>query len=189
MTRIPFRKSLSILALVATVFLISNNAFAANQYSFGGMSSSCFTHAAVAMTPYDRSIQGNVYRMTHERVYHNTSKTGMILLYGPLRPWQDMYGDNARLNVSYIDPDGPGQDAYVAAAVRHIGPRGLHIIRTLNSNHHAQTTKEVQTMSVAVPYNELDEHEGFYDIRVYVVRSNTSVSPVVFGYSMCSNEH
>src|SRR5262245_54520211 len=76
---------------------------AQSQFAYGGLRKDCFTHAAVAMTPYDLNIQQNLYRMTHEQVYHNTSATGSILLYGPVQPWQFSGGDGISFSVTYKD--------------------------------------------------------------------------------------
>jgi hypothetical protein len=65
---------------------LSLTAQAANEFAWGGLNSSCFSYPAVAMSAYDRSIQSDLYRKTHEQVYHNTGVVGSILLYGPVRP-------------------------------------------------------------------------------------------------------
>ena len=39
--------------------MMGSNASVANEFAEGGLLPSCYTYPAVAMTPYDRSIQDN----------------------------------------------------------------------------------------------------------------------------------
>jgi hypothetical protein len=158
---------------------------AQDRFAGGGLSTGCFTQSAVAMTPYDVSIQQNLYKMTHERVYHNTAATGSILLFGPVHPWH-VYGNAASFSVTYKDPDGAGTAAQVSAQLRHVGPAGIRIISTLNSNLSARVTDNTQVMSLTVPWSQLDDTIGYYVVRVTITRTTTTVTPVALGYSLCS---
>lgn len=172
--------------LIFLLFICSTIAHADDKFSFGGMSPTCYTYPAVSMTPYDQSIQNRLYRMTHEQVYHGLNKKGTILLYGPVQPWNDSFGDGVNFNISFIDSDGPGTDAQVTAQLRHIGPGGIRIIKTLRSNDHAFPTDEVQRMTAGVRWEELSRTDGYYVVRLYIDRKNFSVKPAAFGYSLCS---
>lgn len=133
---------------------------AADQFAWGGLNPSCFSYPAVAMTPYDRSIQADLYRMTHERVYHNSNATGTILLYGPVHPWNG-YGDGVNFKATFKDPDGEGHEAQVVAELRFVGPGGIRIIAKLDSNDYALATSEVQTMTTGVTWDRLRYDEGY----------------------------
>lgn len=159
---------------------------AADQFAWGGLNPSCFSYPAVAMTPYDRSIQADLYRMTHERVYHNSNATGTILLYGPVHPWNESYGDGVNFKATFIDPDGEDDTAQVIAELRFVGPGGITFIAKLDSNDHAVATSDVQTMSTPVTWRHLGYDEGYYVVRIYVTRTNTGVVPAAFGYNLCS---
>ena len=137
------------------------------------------------MKPYDLSVQQNQYRMTSERVYHNTAATGSILLFGPVHPFQ-MIGDAARFSVTYKDPDGAGTAAQVTAQLRHVGPAGIRIIAALDSNLTAQATESTQVMRTDVGWSQLDDTVGYYVVRVSLTRTTTSVTPVALQYSLCS---
>ena len=158
---------------------------AADQFAVGGLRSDCVSYGAVAMTPYDLSIQANLYRMTHEHVYHGTTQTGSILLYGPVLPWR-MTGDGFVFSVTYTDPDGPGLASSVRGNLGHVGPAGIRIIATLDSNTQARTTGDVQVMSVPLPWSQLNDSTGYYVVRLYVERTNTAVVPSAYGYNLCS---
>jgi hypothetical protein len=137
------------------------------------------------MTPYDVSIQQNQYRMTHERVYHSAGAIGSILLYGPVHPWR-AFGEGFSFSVTYKDPDGVGTAGQVMAQLRHVGPRGIRIIARLDSNLAARTSEDAQVMSTPVPWSQVGDKTGYFVVRVYVVRANTTVTPAAFGYSLCS---
>ena len=158
---------------------------AQDKFAGGGLSAGCFTQSAVTMTPNDLSIQPNQYRMTHERVYHNTGATGSILLYGPVHPWH-AYGDAVRFSVTYKDPDGVGTAGQVIAQLRHVGAAGIRIIATLNSNLTALMTDDAQVMGTPVSWSELDDTSGYFVVRVSVARTTTTVTPAAYGYSLCS---
>jgi hypothetical protein len=175
--------------LMASMLLFSNVANA-NEFASGAFSQSCFSYPAVAMTPYDRSINQRLYRMTHERVYHANNEKGTILLYGPVAPWNDIYGDGFRFNVSYIDPDGKGKKSSVKAELRFVGANGIKIVSRLNSNDYSYDSihpNKVQTMSAPLDYSKLDDKEGFYVMRIYIKRTTTKLTPKAFGYSLCSS--
>jgi hypothetical protein len=157
---------------------------AQDKFASGGLSTKCFTQAAVTMTPYDVSIQQNQYRMTSERVYHNTAATGSILLFGPVHPFQ-MIGDAARFSVTYKDPDGAGTAAQVTAQLRHVGPAGIRVIATLDSNLTAQVAESTQAMGTHVGWGQLKDTIGYYVVRVSVTRATTSVTPAALQYSVC----
>ena len=158
---------------------------AQGQFAFGGLSEDCFSHPAVAMTPYDLNIQQNQYRMTHEQVYHNTGQTGAILLYGPVRPWR-AFGDGLTFSVTYKDPDGRATAGRVRAQLRHVGPSGISIIATLDSSDHAQTSNDAQVMSTLLQWSQVSANTGYFVVRVYVERTNSAVAPAAFGYNLCS---
>jgi len=158
----------------------------ADEFASGAFSETCFSYPAVAMTPYDQSIQHRLYRMTHERVYHAKNKKGTILLYGAVGQWNSVYGDGFNFNVSYIDPDGKGKKSSVKAELRFIGEHGIQILSTLNSNNYAHATKSVQTMTKSLPFSKLANKKGFYVVRIYINRKNTKLTPKAFGYSLCS---
>jgi len=165
---------------------MSGNAFAADEFAFGGLNPSCYTYPAVAMTPYDESIQENRYRMTHERVYHRDGVTGLVLLYGPVHPWKDVFGDGVRFSATFRDPDGPGTASQVVAQLRFVGPGGIRIISTLDSNQRAQATDDIQVMSEPINFSELDQTDGYYVVRFYLQRTDATLRPAAFGYNLCS---
>jgi hypothetical protein len=158
---------------------------AQGRFAAGGLSPDCFSLSAVAMTPYDVNIQANHYRMTHERVYHNTTATGSILLYGQVHPWR-FGGDGVSFSVTYKDPDGQATGGGVRAQLRHIGSGGIRIIATLDSNERAAATTDAQVMSVPIPWSQVNQRTGHYVVRIYVERSTVAVAPAAFGYSLCS---
>jgi hypothetical protein len=180
-----YRLLISKLLVLIAVAGLSLSAQAANEFAWGGLNTGCYTYPAVAMTPYDRSIQDDLYRMTHEQVYHNTGATGSILLYGTVRPWE-MYGDGITFTATYKDPDGRGTDASVVAQLRYVDASGIHILKTLNSNDHAFATTDVQTMSTTVSFSELSYNYGYYVVRLYIYRKDTGLSPAAYGYNLCS---
>jgi hypothetical protein len=155
------------------------------QFAFGGLSQDCFSYPAVAMTPYDLNIQQNQYRMTHEQVYHNIGQTGAILLYGPVHPWK-AFGDGLTFSVTYKDPDGHATAGRVRAQLRHVGPSGIRIIATLDSNDHAQASNDAQIMSAGLQWSQVSANTGYFVVRVYVERTDTVVAPAAFGYNLCS---
>ena len=157
-----------------------------NEFSNGAFSKNCFSYPAVAMTPYDESINQKKYRMTHERVYHADNKTGLVLLYGPVAPWNNIYGDGISFSATYIDPDGRGKDSSVKAELRFVGQNGIDIISTLDSNDFANSTEKVQTMSTPLKFSQLSDKKGFYVVRMYLNRTSKKYTPKAFGYSFCS---
>ena len=181
-------QKLSRALIIATVTLSMAAGFAqaADEFAFGGLAASCFTYPAVAMTPYDDSVQSDMYHMTHERVYHNNGATGTILLYGPVHPWIEQFGDGVSFAVSYIDPDGPGTGTQVSAELRFVGPGGIQIVGKLNSDDRARATGEVQTMRTNLRYNQLNRTDGYYVVRVYIKRTDAKLTPAAFGYNLCS---
>lgn len=177
------------LPLFAVLFLLTGKVTivqAADQFAWGGLNPSCFSYPAVAMTPYDRSIQADLYRMTHERVYHNGNATGMILLYGPVHLWNEYPSEGVGFTVTFKDPDGEGHEARVNAELRHIGPDGIRSIARLHSNDYAVATNDVQTMTTGVTWDRLRYDEGYYVVRIYIHRTNTDLVPAAFGYTLCS---
>jgi hypothetical protein len=174
-----------LLAVAACSIATVSPALAQGQFAPGGLRDDCFTQSAVTMTPYDVPIQQNQYRMTHERVYHNTGATGSILLYGPVHPWR-AFGEGFSFSVTYKDPDGAGTSGGVTAQLRHVGPRGIRIIATLDSNLEARVSEDAQFMSTPVSWSQVGDNTGYFVVRVYVARTNTSVAPAAFGYSLCS---
>jgi hypothetical protein len=174
-----------LLAVAACTLASSPAVHAQDQFAPGGLRDDCFTQSAVAMTPYDVTIQQEQYRMTHERVYHNAGAIGSILLYGPVHPWRG-FGEGFSFAVTYKDPDGVGTAAQVTAQLRHVGPQGIRIIATLDSNRSARTSEDAQVMSTPVAWSQVGDRTGYFVVRVYVVRTNTAVTPAAFGYSLCS---
>ena len=175
--------------LITSMLLFSNVANA-DEFASGAFSESCFSYPAVAMTPYDQSINQRLYRMTHERVYHANKEKGTILLYGPVAPWNDIYGDGFQFSVSYIDPDGKGKKSSVKAELRFVGENGIKVVSKLNSNDYdydPQYPNRVQTMSKPLYYDKLENKKGFYVMRVYINRTSTKLTPKAFGYSLCSS--
>ena len=183
--RLSIIKTLSLFAMLSLLIGKVAMVQAADQFAWGGLNPSCFSYPAVAMTPYDRSIQADLYRMTHERVYHNSNATGTILLYGPVLPWNG-FGDGVNFTATFTDPDGDGHDAQVVAELRHRGPGGIRIIAKLDSNDYALATTEVQTMTTGVTWDSLRYDEGYYVVRIYINRTNTELVPAAFGYNLCS---
>lgn len=172
--------------IISIMLIISSvSAHAANEFALGGLNPSCFSYPAVAMTPYDKSIQADRYHATHTRVYHNNDATGSILLYGPVQPW-DEFGDGFTFSATYRDPDGPANEAQIIAQLRFIGPGGIRIIKTLKSNDHAFATNDIQTMASPLSWSELSRDDGYYVVRMYVTRTNTNLLPAAFGYNLCS---
>lgn len=153
------------------------------KFAEGALTPSCFTYPAVAMTPYNESI--NKYRATHGRVYHEQNKSGSILLYGPVQSW-NYYGDGFTFEASYRDPDGSGTGSQVIAQLRFVSDEGIKIIKTLKSNDFAFETPNTQTMSSGMDWSELSQSDGYYTVRMYVQRNNTNLKPVAFGYNLCS---
>ena len=180
------RRIRSLLVLGVLWLMMGSNASVANEFAEGGLLPSCYTYPAVAMTPYDRSIQDNLYRMTHEHVYHQEGQTGLVLLYGPVQPWVDMFGDGVRFSATFRDPDGPGEASKVVAELRFVGPGGIRIISTLNSNEHARATDDAQVMSEGISFRDLNRHDGYYLVRFYIQRDDTTLQPAAFGYNLCS---
>lgn len=174
-----------VIAVAACLGVSVSAAHAQDQFATGGLRDDCFTQSAVAMTPYDLNVQQNQYRMTHERVYHNTAATGSILLYGPVHPWR-AYGEGFSFSVTYKDPDGRGTAGHVMAQLRHVGPGGIRIIATLDSNLSARATDDAQVMSTPVSWSQVGDNTGYFVVRVYVDRINTTVVPAAFGYNLCS---
>ncbi len=165
------------------VTALSFSAQATDEFAFGGLASSCFSYPAVAMTPYDKSA--DKYHATHTRVYHKGRKTGSILLYGPVQPWES-FGDGFVFKATFRDPDGAGTGSQVIAQLRFIGNDGIRIIKTLKSNDSALATSDVQTMSSPLEWNEIKRNDGYYVVRMYVQRRDASLRPAAFGYNLCS---
>lgn len=182
MWKTPLKYLIAVAALAAAP---APAVHAQGQFAFGGLSQDCFSQPAVAMTPYDLNIQQNQYRMTHEQVYHNAGQTGSILLYGPVHPWR-AYGDGLTFSVTYKDPDGRAPAARVRAQLRHVGPSGISIIATLDSNDHAQVSSDAQVMSTGLQWSQVSATTGYFVVRVYVERTSTTVTPAAFGYNLCS---
>ena len=174
------------LPLLAIVSIVVGNVETARGVDDFAWSSRCFQYSAVAMTPYNMSIQGNQYRQTHERVYHRPGATGLILLYGPA-DFRNLGGDGVRFSVTYKDPDGPGFNSRVHAELRHIGPNGIRIISRLDSNKEGHATNEIQTMSDPIEWRQLNQRKGFYVVRIYITRKDTTLVPSAFGYSLCGS--
>ncbi len=160
--------------------VISFSVQAADEFAFGGLNHSCFSYPVVAMTPYDKSV--SKYRATHSQVYHEKNVTGNILLYGPVQPW-DFFGDGFLFKATFRDPDGSANEAQVIAQLRFIGDDGIKIIKTLRSNDFALATPDVQTMSSPI---QLTHDNGYYIVRMYIQRTNTTIKPAAFGYNLCS---
>jgi hypothetical protein len=158
----------------------------ANTFAIGGLSDACFTYPAVAMTPQNDAIQDNRYLMTHERVYHQPESTDMILLFGPVHPWMNQFGEHVSFKVTFKDPDGPGTDAQVVGQFRFVDPQGIHILGTLDSNQHAQVTDRVQTMAMAIDRRKIERENGYYLVRLIIKRTTAELQPVAFGYNLCS---
>lgn len=171
--------------LFVSTLLISSIA-ESNEFANGAFSKNCFSFPAVSMTPYDESINQKKYRMTHERVYHADNKTGAVLLYGPVTPWNHIFGDGISFSATYIDPDGRGINSSVKAELRFVGKDGINIVSTLDSNNFANTTDKVQTMSTSLKFNQLADKKGFYVVRMYINRTSKELTPKAFGYSFCS---
>jgi len=171
--------------LFCCTLLISSIA-ESNEFASGAFSKNCFSYPAVSMTPYDESIKQKKYRMTHERVYHADNKTGSVLLYGPVTPWNNIFGDGVSFSTTYIDPDGRGKNSSVKAELRFVGANGINVISTLDSNNFANTTDKVQTMSTPLSFSQLSDKKGFYVVRMYLNRVSNKVTPKAFGYSFCS---
>lgn len=169
--------------LLFVALVLSFSAKAADDFAFGGLSPSCFSYPAVAMTPYDESIP--LYHATHTRVYHKQNTTGSILLYGPVQSW-DYFGDGFKFEATYRDPDGSANGAQVIAQLRFVGENGIRIIKTLRSNDFAFATPDAQTMSFPLNWNELKNYNGYYVVRMYVQRTDLRLKPAAFGYNLCS---
>jgi hypothetical protein len=172
------------LGMLAASLVPAAAAHAQDRFAFGALTDQCFATAADAMTPYDSSIQLDQYRATHGRVYHQTGKTGEILLYGPVRPW-NFGGDGVFFSATYIDPDGAGTAAQVVAELRHVGPNGIKVIATLDSNTQPASPAS-RVMTKGLKWSELSEDYGYYTVRVYVRRANTTIAPAAFGYNLCN---
>ena len=179
------RTLIRLLAVVASFAASTPAVHAQGQFAYGGLRRDCFTQSAVTMTPYDLNIQQNQYRMTHERVYHNTAATGSILLYGPVHPWE-AFGEGFSFAVTFKDTDGAGTAGRVMAQLRHIGSGGIRIIATLDSNLFARATTDAQVMSTPIAWSQVGNNTGYFVVRVYVERTNTTAAPAAFGYSLCS---
>ena len=171
--------------LFFSLILISNIA-ESNEFAEGAFSKNCFSYPAVAMTPYDESINQKKYRMTHERVYHADDKTGSVLLYGPVTPWNNIFGKGIIFSATYVDPDGKRKNSSVKAELRFVGGNGINIVSTLDSNNFANTTDAVQTMSTSLKFSQLSDKKGFYVVRMYLNRASNKFTPKAFGYSFCS---
>ena len=186
--REPTRKSGTVLMRAFAIFSLFmvllqtvGTGQAANQYA--PLNDFCFSYPTTAMSAYDHSIQNNLYRKTHSKVYHRSGATGSILLYGPA----DNIGTGAtRFNVTFKDPDGPGLNSRVIAHLRHVGPKGIKVIASLDSNRESQVTNDVQTMTTIFSRSDNNETTGFYEVRVYIYRNTTTVSPSAYGYSFCN---
>lgn len=178
--------SQALILTTITLSLVAGFTQAADEFAFGGLSTSCFSYPEVVMTPYDDSTQSDQHHMTHEQAYHNDGATGTILLYGPVHPWIDQFGDGVSFAVTFRDPDGPGTEAQVLAELRFVGPGGIRTVSKLNSNDHAHETDNTQSMSTSLGYDQISRTEGYYIVRLYITRTNTNLKPVAFGYNLCS---
>ena len=174
-------KALVILTLFVVLLQTVGVGQAANEFAL--LDESCFSYPSTAMSAYDTSIQKNLYRKTHARVYHQAAATGTILLYGPA----DKIRNGATgFQVTFKDPDGPGFNSRVVAKLRHIGPGGIKTIKTLDSNTNSRVTNEIQTMKATFFTPSTHRTSGFYEVRIYIYRSTTDLSPSAFGYSFCN---
>ncbi len=97
-----------------------------------------------------------------------------------------MYGDGFTFAATFKDPDGAGTDAQVVAQLRFVGPNGIRIIKTLDSNKSARPTNDVQRMHAPLNYSDLNDDEGYYVVRLYVYRKDTTLGPAAYGYNLCS---
>lgn len=170
--------------VLAAIAFVSVPASAGDQYAPGALRNGCFTYPAVAMAPYDVTANNKMFRKTHERVYFSGSKTGTILLYGPVHN-NFGGGDGLVFKGTYIDPDGPGTGSQVLYQLRHVGPAGITVISTLRSNNHAFATNEVQWMSDVISSKDMNRYDGYYVVRAYITRTSSSLKPVAFGYNIC----
>lgn len=151
----------------------------------GTVTDSCFQYPAVAMTPYDESV--SKYHATHSRVYHQPDETGSILLYGPVQFQPTDYDNNFDsyiFQATYSDPDASQAGSQVVAQLRFIDNNGgVYIIETLASNEQFSQRTGVTTMREVFSLNV--RNDGYYIVRMYVQRADTSLQPVAIGYSLC----
>lgn len=173
-------------AICGTALLLAT----ASAQAASPLSPFCTTWPAVAMTPYNESIQNDQYKMTHERVYHNDGKTGSILLYGPVAgSWNSL--DYSSFSVFLKDPDGTASTAEVSANLRFVDNNGgIHIIANISSNNWSDLSRKsygngVRKIFKHLPSSAFDREDGMYMVRIYVSRSNTHVLPSVLYYQLC----
>ena len=114
-----------LMTAVSLVMTLVGPASAADRFPSSPFNDkACFTYPAVAMTPYDQSL--DKYHMTHERAYHQDGKTGLVLLNGPVLPFEwNPEHTWVELQLVSRDPDRWGNRASVVAELRHTGPYGI----------------------------------------------------------------
>lgn len=177
--------------LASFVLYVASHSLPASAAIFGN--DNCFSFPAVAMTPYDSSIQADLYKMTHERVYHKQNKTGQILLYGPVDAFTPVLGEANVLGLDFTySINGPGT-ASVSAQLRFVSDRGnITTISTATRSftgtiaHRFNPVKGSFSASSTIPRTaNLTRQDGYYMVRVYINRSSSSLKLSAIGYNLC----
>lgn len=175
-------------ALIATLVVYSAPATAE---IFGN--NSCFNYPAVAMTPYNKSIQSDLYVMTHERVRHNKDKTGTILLYGPVNTFDPPAAEVVGLGLDYgYTVSGTGR-ASAIVQLRFVSDEGqISIMKTVRENiigtadHETTPANATRSLYEVIPDSaRLQRTDGYYMVRVYLNRNSSNIKLHAIGYKLC----
>lgn len=159
-------------------------------FAEGGLGETCFTYSALAMTPSPSAIQNNLYSVGFDKVQHNKFEIDTVILNGPLLNPSVVAGGAYTFSVTYSDSDGKDNVGNVKAELKHTGRSGIRTIITLNSSEEfkGQNTAAARTMEAENRRfrKDLSADDGYYFVRISLDRSDTAVTPGVFGYGICT---
>jgi hypothetical protein len=178
--------------LIGATVVLATSSVAAHQ--------TCFGTSAMTCNPWQQSLRDDAYFQTGGRAKHKDPKTGLIQVFCPVFnqpvllvppppnidgfllsiPWKVF-------RVTYKDPDGPGENYRITAALRFVDTTGqVQTVAELDSNQQTPGSTTDATMETQISEHKFDFSNRYYYVQIGIDRKDIQGAPDVAGYSMCA---
>jgi hypothetical protein len=181
---------ISILTTLAAVLLAGTTASAAefiNKIASG---------SAIACVPMSTFSTPPAWEQTHGKVYHRGSSTENIVLFchvamesieivtdgpGSAINWPKV------MTIKYIDPDASGSQSSILAELKYADAAGNMVEMAVADSNAQGAGTGIRTMDANISGfsdKELTFSKGHLYVQLTIKRSNTSLHPAVYGYTL-----
>ncbi len=147
----------------------------------------CYDYSAVNCNPSNKSIEEKSFKQTHGKIYHAETSIKTITFFGPIQHPGNSGYPNTVLNLLYRDPDGNGIKSKIMIALKrvHKSTGQVEELESFNSNNSDYGLPgDIKKGSVQI-LEKVDLAKYYYYVQITMQRSTNTLTPEVFGYSLC----